>query len=46
MDDAFQSLRKHARDHNLRLHDDARGIVERTIDVVAVLAALRKSSPS
>jgi transcriptional regulator with GAF, ATPase, and Fis domain len=46
MDNAFQALRKHARDHNLRLHDVARGIVERTVDVAAVLATHRKSSPS
>lgn len=46
MDNAFQVLRKHARDHNLRLHDVARGIVERTVDVAAVLATHRKSSPS
>jgi GAF domain-containing protein len=42
MDDAFQVLRKHARDHNLRLHDVARGIVERTIDVNAMLGAPRR----
>jgi transcriptional regulator with GAF, ATPase, and Fis domain len=46
MDDAFQALRKHARDHNLRLHDVARGIVERTIDVAGILAVPRKSPPS
>jgi GAF domain-containing protein len=39
MDDAFNVLRRHARDHNLRLHDVARGIVERTVDPVAILAA-------
>lgn len=42
MDDAFQSLRSYARDHNLRLHDVARDSGDRTIDVVAVLAARRK----
>jgi transcriptional regulator with GAF, ATPase, and Fis domain len=42
MDDAFQVLRKHARDHNLRLHDVALGIVERTIDENAMLGALRR----
>lgn len=42
MDDAFQVLRKHARDHNRRLHDVARGIVERTIDVDAMLLAPRR----
>lgn len=42
MDDAFQVLRKHARDHNRRLHDVARDIVERTIDVDAMLAAPRR----
>jgi len=46
MDNAFQVLRKHARDDNLRLHDVARGIVERSIDVAAILATHRKSSPS
>ena len=38
MDDAFQVLRRHARDHNLRLHDVARGIVERTVDPDGILA--------
>lgn len=46
MDGAFQVLRKHARDHNLRLHDVARGVVERTIDVAAILAVPPKSPPS
>jgi AmiR/NasT family two-component response regulator len=46
MDNAFQVLRKHARDHNLRLHDVARGIVERTVDVAAILGTHRESSPS
>ena len=41
IDDAFQVLRRHARDHNLRLHDVARGIVERTRDPDAILAGRR-----
>jgi transcriptional regulator with GAF, ATPase, and Fis domain len=42
IDDAFQVLRKYARDHNLRLHDVARGIVERNIDAAELLATRRK----
>lgn len=41
MDDAFQLLRKHARDHNLRLHDVAQGIVGRTVDPATLLTARR-----
>jgi transcriptional regulator with GAF, ATPase, and Fis domain len=39
MEDAFQVLRRHARDHNLRLHDVAQGIVERSVDPASILAA-------
>lgn len=42
MDDAFQVLRKYARDRNLRLHDVARGIVERTVDVAPILVGGHK----
>jgi transcriptional regulator with GAF, ATPase, and Fis domain len=42
IDDAFQVLRKYARDHNLRLHDVARGIVERSIDSADLLATRRR----
>ncbi|MFB8007733.1 GAF and ANTAR domain-containing protein [Nocardia sp. NPDC056000] len=38
MDTAFGSMRKYARDHNLRLADVARGLVDRTVDLETVLA--------
>ncbi|MDQ1464396.1 MAG: hypothetical protein QOC73_1337 [Actinomycetota bacterium] len=41
MDDAFQVLRKYARDHNQRLQEVSRGIVEGTVDATAVLATRR-----
>jgi GAF domain-containing protein len=46
MDDAFQVLRKFARDHNQRLHDVSRGIVEGAVDATAVLGTrLHKPPP-
>jgi GAF domain-containing protein len=43
MDDAFQVLRKYARDHNQRLQDVSRGIVSGTVDANAVLATRRRT---
>ncbi|MDT8915223.1 GAF and ANTAR domain-containing protein [Amycolatopsis sp. PS_44_ISF1] len=41
MDEAFSHLRAHARSHHLRLTDLARGVVEGTADVAAILASDR-----
>jgi GAF domain-containing protein len=43
MDDAFQVLRKYARDHNQRLQNVSRGIVSGTVDASAVLATRRQT---
>jgi GAF domain-containing protein len=43
MDDAFQVLRKYARDHNQRLQDVSRGIVQGTVDATVVLASRRRT---
>ncbi len=44
MHDAFQALRKYARDRNLRLHAVAQGIVERAVDPAAILASRKPSA--
>jgi GAF domain-containing protein len=44
MEDAFQALRKFARDGNRRLHDVSRGIIDGTVDANAVLACRRPPS--
>jgi GAF domain-containing protein len=40
-DEAFQNLRRYARDHNQPLHDVAHGIVHGDLRIEAVLAAVR-----
>jgi GAF domain-containing protein len=44
MEDAFQVLRKYARDRNLGLHDVSRGIIDGTVDSATVLES-RKRRP-
>lgn len=45
MSQAFYQLRRHARNTNTGLTDLARGIVEGTVDSIAVLAAQRRQQP-
>ncbi|KLL09920.1 GAF and ANTAR domain-containing protein [Protofrankia coriariae] len=45
MDQAFNRLRRHARNTNTRLTDLARGIVDGTVDSTAVLTSHRRRQP-
>jgi transcriptional regulator with GAF, ATPase, and Fis domain len=45
MDDAFEVLRKFTRDHNQRLHDVSRGIVNGTVDATDVLRSRQRPPP-
>jgi AmiR/NasT family two-component response regulator len=41
MEDAFAALRRYSRDHNERLHDVSRGIIEGSVDADLVIRGRR-----